>query len=86
MSVFITSMVGDGFPDIVCGWKGETHLFEVKDPAKSPSRRTLTDDERKFHDGWKGSAHVVETIDDVLKIINKKHENRLEKVDQSTDR
>lgn len=71
MSVFVTSMVGNGFVDAVCGFRSKNYLFEIKDPNKPPSKRKLTDDEQKFFDTWKGEVHKVETIDDVLKIINK---------------
>ena len=71
LTVRITSQVGEGFTDVVLGYKGKTHLVEIKDPNKPPSARKLTDDERKFHDSWTGSIGIAETIDDVLKIINK---------------
>ena len=71
LTVRITSMVGNGFTDTVIGYRGKTHLLEIKDPSQPPSKRKLTPDEQKFHDSWTGSIWVVETIDDVLKIINK---------------
>ena len=45
-SVVSTAGVGDGFPDVVVGFQGVTHLIEIKDGEKSPSRRKLTDDEK----------------------------------------
>lgn len=70
MSVFVTSMVGNGFVDVVAGYRGINHLFEIKDPSKPPSKRKLTPDEEIFHNTWKGKVHKVETIDDVLSIVN----------------
>jgi hypothetical protein len=70
MSVHITSSLGDGFPDIVAGFRNQNYLFEIKDPAKPPSCRKLTPDESTFFSTWKGSVYKVETIDDVLKIVN----------------
>lgn len=70
LSVFITSAVGDGFPDAVCGHRNINYLFEIKDPSKPPSKRKLTPDEQSFFNTWKGKVFKVETIDDVIKIIN----------------
>jgi hypothetical protein len=53
-SVFSTASMGDGFPDLVCGFRGVTHLVEVKDGSLSPSRRRLTDDESLWHATWGG--------------------------------
>jgi len=68
-SVHITSMVHDGFPDIVVGWRGINYLFEIKDGNKPPSARKLTPDEKKWHDAWKGSVHVVKSFDECLEIL-----------------
>lgn len=70
MSVFITSGVGEGFPDLVAGIKGQNFLFELKNPALSPSRKKLTTDEQSFFDTWKGKVYKIETIEDVIRIIN----------------
>jgi hypothetical protein len=72
MTVHSTHNVHDGFPDIVAGYKGVNYLFEIKDPDKPKSARKLTDDEIAWHTTWGGSVNVIETIDDVLQIINKK--------------
>jgi hypothetical protein len=70
MSVFVTSMIGKGFVDCVCGYRGINFLLEIKDPSQPPSKRKLTDDEQAFHDSWRGNTHVVETIFDVMRILN----------------
>lgn len=70
ISVAHTHIVGEGFTDLVIGYRGKNFLCEVKDPEKSPSRRKLTPDEEKFHASWTGQIAVVETITDILKIIN----------------
>lgn len=41
--------VGDGFPDLLVGWRGKWTLVEIKDGAKSPSRRRLTPDQIPLH-------------------------------------
>jgi Holliday junction resolvase len=69
-SVAITSNVRGGFPDIVVGVNGLNLLVEIKDGSKVPSARKLTDDEQRFHDNWKGRAVVVESVDDVVALVN----------------
>jgi Holliday junction resolvase len=68
-SVAITSMIGAGFPDIVVGYRGVNYLIEIKDGAKPPSKRQLTFDEQKFHDLWRGTVIVVNSVDEALKVI-----------------
>ena len=60
-SVRSTAEVGNGFPDLVVGKWGRTFLFEVKDPAKIPSKRAPTPAEKKFHQTWRGHCAVIET-------------------------
>jgi hypothetical protein len=56
--------------DILVGYRGRTHLMEIKDPAQPQSKRRLTPGEAKFRDEWKGSPyHVVETADQAIRII-----------------
>lgn len=63
-SVASTHGVHKGFPDCVVGipttpGDGETYLVEIKDGAKTVSRRTLTPDQVKFVEQWKGSPVVI---------------------------
>lgn len=69
ISVAITSSMGAGFPDIVCGHMRRNYLFEVKDGNKPPSQRKLTDDQVKFHDEWRGQINVITCLDEALDII-----------------
>ena len=48
VSVAVTSMIGNGFPDLVIGRFGKNYLIELKDGSKSASRKQLTNDEIKF--------------------------------------
>jgi len=68
-SVAITSMVGNGMPDLLIGFRKKNFLFELKDGNKSESRKRLTPDEEKFFNTWQGQVNVVENFDQILKII-----------------
>lgn len=75
-SVAITSMVGDGFPDLVVAKANKTCLIELKDGSKPPSQRKLTPDEIKFIDEWRGAIIVATELKPILDyfgmiIINK---------------
>ena len=66
LSVAVTSMVGDGFPDLVAGGFDRNYLIEIKDGAKSPSRRRLSPAEQAFHDAWRGQITTLESADDAI--------------------
>lgn len=67
-SVAITSMLGDGFPDLVVARRQKTILVEIKDGSKPPSARKLTPDQMGFHAGWRGTIVIVETVEQVVEI------------------
>lgn len=73
-SVAITSMLGDGFPDIVVGYQDANYLIEIKDGSKPPSRRKLTPDEQEWHNLWRGSVSVANSPEEALKIIGAVYE------------
>ncbi len=68
-TVAITSMIGDGFPDIVVGYRGENYMIEIKDGSKPPSKQQLTPDEKKFHNIWRGKIDIVISVDEALEIV-----------------
>lgn len=69
-TVELTHAVGKGFPDLVVGFRGMTHLVEVKDGEKPPSARKLTPDQVEWHAAWKGSpVHVVKNVDEALAVL-----------------
>lgn len=68
-SVQVLSMVGHGCPDIICGYRGQNYLIEIKDGSKQPSHRKLTADEQEWHAAWKGQVIVVESIEDILRLL-----------------
>jgi hypothetical protein len=59
-SVAHTHMVGDGFADVVVGFRGINVLVEIKDSKKPPSARKLTPAEAKFHDEWRGAIVIID--------------------------
>ncbi len=69
ISVAVTSAIGEGFPDIVVGFKGKNYLFEIKDPNQPPSKRRLTEQEYNFHRRWQGQCVIAETVRDILVTI-----------------
>jgi hypothetical protein len=68
-SVLITSQLKNCF-DILVGFRGINYIMEIKDGDKPPSQRKLTEGEQKFKDTWRGGEyHIVESLDDALKVI-----------------
>lgn len=57
--------VGDGCPDLLVIYRGRVYLLEVKDGAKRPSARRLTEAELAWHAGAReagGEVLVVESV------------------------
>lgn len=69
VSVLDTSQLGNGAPDIVIGFRGQSILIEIKDGSKPPSKRKLTDDEIVFMNGWRGRYVVINSVDEALELI-----------------
>lgn len=70
-SVAITSMVGNGFPDLVVAKSNRTVLVELKDPSKPPSQQKLTLKELVFMELWKGEYIKATTVDEITKLFGK---------------
>lgn len=68
-TVAILSQVGGGVPDLLCGYCGKNILIEVKNPDK---KWKLTTQQEIFHEYWKGKIHIVESVNDVIKIFEAK--------------
>jgi hypothetical protein len=68
-TVAITSMVGQGYPDLTVGYHGRNYLLEIKDGSKPPSKRRLTPDEQEFHDTWRGTVFIVNSVDEALQVL-----------------
>lgn len=63
-SVVLLHQVGGGCPDIGVGYRGRTYLIEIK--AKGG---TLTEDEREWHQQWRGQVAVVYSREEALRVI-----------------
>lgn len=68
-SVQFTHTVGGGCPDLMVGFRGQTYLLEVKDGDKPKWARVLTEDQKRWHQKWRGHAAVVENVEEALKAI-----------------
>jgi hypothetical protein len=61
---------GDGLPDLLVGFRGQTLLLEVKDGNKTPSQQKLTDAEQKFFAEWTGGQlHIVRSVEQALAVL-----------------
>ena len=68
-SVLPLHAVGQGCPDILCGFQGRNVLIEIKDGAKPPSARKLTPDQVDFHALWRGQVTVVTSVREALEAV-----------------
>jgi hypothetical protein len=68
-SVQDLSAVGQGCPDLLVGVGGTNLLLEIKDGAKSLSRRDLTPAQKLWHASWTGKVHTVKSIEEVLDLV-----------------
>jgi len=71
-SVQSLTATGKGCPDLLVGYRGINYLMEVKDGNKVPSAQKLTIDQEHWHNLWRGSVHIVKSVDEALKILQDK--------------
>jgi hypothetical protein len=73
VQVQLLSAVGQGCPDLLCGYRGYNILLEVKDGSKSISDQRLTKDQQEWHDSWPGQVAKVrdftEAMDEILQTV-----------------
>lgn len=67
--------IGKGCPDILVGLVSSRYgklniLVEIKDGAKPPSQRKLTEDEARFHQNWLGVVTIITSLDEVRSLVN----------------
>jgi hypothetical protein len=68
-------MVGHGVPDLLILHRGKLALVELKDGAKSASRRKLTPDEQQWHEEWADAPlYVVATVDEAVTMLDRMSE------------
>jgi hypothetical protein len=67
-SVFV-ALMGDGFPDLVVGYRGRTYLMEVKDGRKPEHARPLTPMQAEFIRDWKGQVIVVTSPAEAVEVL-----------------
>jgi hypothetical protein len=65
----------EGLFDLLVSYKGPSGrhhclMLEVKDGAKPPSARRLTDAEQKFHDEWPGdNLYIVNSVEEAIALL-----------------
>jgi hypothetical protein len=70
-SVWITSLLGDGAPDVVVGLGLTNVLVEIKDGDKPASCWKLTPDEQAFRSSWRGWYEVVHSVSEALELCER---------------
>ena len=69
VSVCVISMLGQGAPDLIAGYKGKTYLLEVKDGNKPLSEQALTGPELVWHQAWNGHVALCRNLTECLYAI-----------------
>ena len=59
--VIDTSKMGNGFPDLIVGFRGVTLLMEVKNPKTQYGRAGLNKRQKSWHAEWTGGP--LSTVD-----------------------
>ena len=62
IGAFVQSLaaIGCGCPDLLVGYRGRWVLMEIKDGEQIPSKRDLTDDEKRWHkSAERGGGQIV---------------------------
>lgn len=64
-TVQLLHTIGKGCPDALIGYQGKNYLAEIK----SGGCTRLTDDEREWHESWRGQVAIVRTVADAMRLI-----------------
>jgi hypothetical protein len=64
-SVEISSMIGNGFGDIIVGFNEINYILEIKTETGE-----LRDNQVEYHRSWKGTIHTIRSFEEALEIIN----------------
>jgi len=70
-SVLLLHQIGDGCPDILIGKFKKNWLVEIKDGRRIPSQKRLTEDEKDFHEKWRGVVFVIESVEQAIALAKK---------------
>jgi hypothetical protein len=62
----IQKLAERGVPDLLVGYQGNNHLFEVKNLK---AKGKLTPDQDAWIEGYNGRVHIVWTEEDALRIL-----------------
>ena len=66
------SRMGQGIPDLLVEFRGRLFLVEVKDGAKSPSKRKLTPAEKTWHEHWQDApVLIINSVDEAIAALNR---------------
>ena len=71
-SVQTLAATGKGCPDLLVGYLGINYLMEIKDGDKVLSKQKLNIDQEHWHSIWRGSVHIVKSVNEALKILQDK--------------
>lgn len=64
VSVAVTSVLGNGFPDLVWSYHGVTGMLELKTGSEP-----LTEAEKDFHARWGGFIPIVRTPEEAQRVV-----------------
>lgn len=65
-TVLDLSRLGGDAPDILCGYRGESWLLEIKNPE---GRNRLSEGQQEFLATWRGKAAVVRSVYEAVGIV-----------------
>lgn len=60
------SQIGHGCPDVLASFRGQNHLFEIKNPK---GKDKVNDEQKKWHIAWCAPVHVVRSPEEALQAI-----------------
>lgn len=66
-AVISLASLGNGIPDLLVSIDHRVILVEIKDGAKPPSARRLTEAQEAIHQGW--PVIILESIDEAIKLV-----------------
>jgi len=61
--------LGQGVPDLLVGYRCKNFIMEIKNPKQSKRDQLLTPDEKAWHYDWKGTAWIVKSAEEALKLL-----------------